>query len=138
MENGKVHFRHVMQWEFKQGNKVKVTFDKICCIFGEGRITDMTVRKWFAKFRFGNMTLNGELGMGRLSEFYNNFLKAILEQRQVRDIADRIYASQLTACHHLKKLGKVFKLGVWVFYNLSKRNKEERMVIVTNLLLRVK
>ena len=51
MENGKVHIRHVMQWEFKQGNSVKVTFDKICSVFGEGRIIDLTVSKWFTKFR---------------------------------------------------------------------------------------
>ena len=45
MENGKIHIRQVMQWEFKQGNSAKVTFDKICNAFGEGRITDLTVRK---------------------------------------------------------------------------------------------
>ena len=57
-----------------------MTFDKICRAFGEERITDLTVRKWFAKFRFGNMTINGELGMGRPSEFDDNFLKSILEE----------------------------------------------------------
>ena len=96
MENGKVHIRHVMQWEFKQGNTVKETFDKIHSVFGEGRITDLTVRKWFVKFRSGNMTLNGQLGLRRPSVFDDNFLKAILEQnsRQARDIAIRIYTSQ--------------------------------------------
>ena len=95
MENAKVHIRHVMQWEFKQGNSAEGTFDKICSVFGEGRITDLTVRKWFAKFRSGNMTLNGELSVGCPSEFDENFLKAILEQnpRQARDIAKRMYTS---------------------------------------------
>ena len=79
MENGKVHIRHVMQWEFKQGNSAKMTFDKICSVFGEGRITNLTVRKWFAKLHSGNMILNGELGMGCPSEFDDNFLKAILK-----------------------------------------------------------
>ena len=71
-----MHILQVMLWEFKQGNSAKVTFDKICSIFGEGRITDLTVKKWFAKFRFGNMTLNGELGVRCPYEFYDNFLKA--------------------------------------------------------------
>ena len=44
MENGKVPIRYNMQWEFKQGNSAKVTFDKICCVFGEGRITYLIVR----------------------------------------------------------------------------------------------
>ena len=60
-----MHIRHVMQREFKQGNNAKVTFAETCSVFGEGRITDLTVRKWFAKFRSENMILNSELGVGR-------------------------------------------------------------------------
>ena len=33
MENGKVHIRQLMQWEVKQGNSGKMTFDKICSVF---------------------------------------------------------------------------------------------------------
>ena len=55
-----MHIRHVMQWEFKQDNSAKVTLYKICIVFGEGRITDVTVRKWFAKVRSGNIRLNSE------------------------------------------------------------------------------
>ena len=115
MENGKVLIRHVMLWEFKQGNSAQVTFDKICSVYGEGRKTDRAVRNWFAKFRSGNTILNDELRVGRPSEFDDNFLKAVLEQspRQSTEyIAKRIHASQSTVCRHLEKLGKVCKLGV--------------------------
>ena len=80
-----------MQWDFKQDNNAKTTFDKMCSVFGEGPISDLTVRKWFVKFRSGNMTLNGELGVGHPSEFDDNFLKATMEQnpRQARDIQIR-------------------------------------------------
>ena len=86
------------------------------------------------------MTLNGELGVGRHSEFDNNFLKAILVQnpRQARDIARRMCTSQSTVCRHLEKLGKVFKLGVWVFHNLSERKKDDRMAVATSLLSSIK
>ena len=82
-----------MQWEFKQGNCAKLSFDKIYSVFGEERITHLTVRKWFARFHSGNMTLNGKLGVGCPSEFDDNFLNAILDQipRQARDIAKRMY-----------------------------------------------
>ena len=95
MENGKVHNHQVMQWKFKQGNSAKVTFYKICSVFDEERITGLTVRKWFAKSRSRNMTLHGELSVGRNSEFNDNFLKAIFEQnpRQARDIGKGIYTS---------------------------------------------
>ena len=103
MENGKVHIRHVMQWEFKQGNSAKMTFDKICSVFGERRIIDLTVRKRFAIFLSGIITLNGKLGEGCPSEFDDNFLNAILEKnpRQARDISKRVHSSQSTFCRHL-------------------------------------
>ena len=121
-----MHIRHVTQWEFKQGDSDKVTFDKICSIFGEGRITDLIVRKWFAKFASGNIALNGELRVRGPSEFDDSFLKAILQQnpRQARDIAKRMYRSKSTVCRHLEKLGKVFKLGIWVLTVSAKEIKK--------------
>ena len=76
MENGKLHIRQVMLWESKQGNSAKVTFINLCSLYGKGRITDQAVRKWFSKFRSGNMPLNDELRMERPFEF------DIIPQRQ--------------------------------------------------------
>ena len=44
--------------------------------------------------------------------------------------------SQSTICHHLKKMGKVSKLGVWVPYAFSEKNKADRLSIATSLLSR--
>ena len=60
------------------------------------------------------MTVNDELRVGRLFEFDDNFLKAILEinsRQSTNDITKRIHASQSTVCRHLEKLGKVCKFG---------------------------
>ncbi|CAK9820139.1 Histone-lysine N-methyltransferase SETMAR [Anthophora quadrimaculata] len=141
MESQKVHIRHVMLWEFKQGNSAKATAEKICSVYGEGLITDLAVRNWFIKFRSGDTTLKDEPRAGRLSDFDDNLLKAILEQnprQSTRGIAERLNTSQSTVNRHLEKLGKVSKLGVWVPHNLSERNKEDRMSIATSLLSRVK
>ncbi|GFY74560.1 histone-lysine N-methyltransferase SETMAR [Trichonephila inaurata madagascariensis] len=80
MESPKLHIRHVMLWEFKQGNSAKTTAEKICRVYGEGLITDRAVRNWFVKFRFGDMTLKDESRAGRSTDFDDNLLKAALEQ----------------------------------------------------------
>lgn len=108
----KVHIRHVMLWEFKQGNSAKATAEKICNVYGEGLITDRAVTNWFAKFRSGNTTLKDEPRPGRPSDIDENLLKEILEQnpcQSTRDIAKRLNISKTTVSRHLKKLRKVVK-----------------------------
>ncbi|XP_014609810.1 PREDICTED: histone-lysine N-methyltransferase SETMAR-like [Polistes canadensis] len=141
MENEKVHIRHVMLWEFKQGNSAKATAEKICTVYGEGLITDRAVRNWFVKFRFGDTSLKDEPRAGRPSDFDDNLLKTILDQnprQSTRGIAKRLNISKSTVNRHLEKLGKVSKLKVSVPHNLSEQNKEDRVSIATNLLSRVK
>ena len=43
-------------------------------------------------------------------------------------------ASQSTICNHLKNLGKVSKLSIWVLHTLSEKNKENCISIATSLL----
>lgn len=45
MESEKVHIRHVMLWEFEQGNSAKATAEKICSIYGEGGESAGSVRE---------------------------------------------------------------------------------------------
>ena len=44
--------------------------------------------------------------------------------------------SQSTIYCHLKKIGKVWKLGIWVPHTLSEKNKEYCVSVVTSLLSR--
>ena len=113
MESEKLHVRHVMLWEFKQGNSATVTAEKICSVYGEGLITDRAVRNWFVKFRSEDTTLKDEPRAGCPSDFDDDLLKALLEQNPhqlTRNIAERLNTSQSTVCRRLEKLGKVSEL----------------------------
>lgn len=57
---------------------------------------------------------------------------SVLEQnshQSTRGIAGMMNALRLTVNHHLEKLGKASKLGVWIHHKLSERNKEHRISI---------
>ena len=47
-----------------------------------------------------------------------------------------VNTSQSTIYHHLKKIRKVTKLGIWLPHTLSEKNKEDHISIVTSLLSR--
>ena len=39
-----------MPYYFKKGKKANETQKKICAVYGEGAMTDLTSQRWFVKF----------------------------------------------------------------------------------------
>ena len=64
-----MHIRHVMLWEFKQGNNATGITAKICSIYPKGTIIDRVVRNWFVKFCSGDTSLKDEPRPGHSSDF---------------------------------------------------------------------
>ena len=132
MEGLKVHICYVMLWEFKQGNNATETAENICSIcsvYGDGTITDRAVRNWFVKFRSGDTSLKDEPRQGRSSDFDAETLKALVEcnaRQSTQKLADKLNTLKSIICRHLKKMGKVSKLGVWVSHALNEKNKADR------------
>ena len=115
MEDLKVHIRHVMLWEFKNNKNATETAKKICSVYGQGVITDRQVRNWFSKFRSGDTSLRDEPRPGRSSDLDQDALRELVEcnpRKSTRELALDLNTSQSTICRHLKKIGKVSKLGV--------------------------
>ena len=104
-----MHIRHVMLWEFKQGNNATETAEKICSVYGEGTITDQAVGNWLVKFRSGDTSLKDEPRPGRSSNFHAEALKSLVEcnaRQGTRELADKLNTSQYAICRHLKRWEK--------------------------------
>ena len=101
---------------------------KICSVYDEGTITDWTAQNWLVKFRSGDMSLKDEPRPGRSWDFDAEALKSLVECsacQSIRGLADKLNMSQTNICHHLEKMEKVSKLGVWVPHALSEKNKAD-------------
>ncbi|KAK6760574.1 hypothetical protein RB195_021873 [Necator americanus] len=104
----KQHFRHLLYFAFRRGQKATEAARDICAVYGEDAITARTARNWFAKFKNGNFDLDDSLRSGRPSDFDEDSLKALLKEdgrRSSRELAEKMYCDQKTILNHLHSMG---------------------------------
>lgn len=124
-----IHIRHIMLYHYEKGWKAAQSFRDLNELFGEGTITDSAVRKWFARFKSGDTSLEDKEGRGRPSDFDDQALLTAVEEDEsltTRMLAADFNVDQSTIVRRLKKLGKVWKLAGWVPHELSDNNRGEK------------
>ena len=125
-----------MLLEFKNYKNTTETAEKICNIYDQDAITECQVWNCFWKFNSDDISLRDEPRPGCSSDLDQNALRKLGECRGTQELAHDFNTSQSTICYHLKKIGKVSKLGVWVPHTLSQENKKDHLSVVTSLLSR--
>ena len=135
---GPEHIRHVMLYEYLKGSNPKEARDNIRKVYGDGDGDDVTslktLKRWFERFHSGDFNLKDKARRGRPVRFDEESLLGELEKEcslSIDELSSRIGFPRCTVHFHLKKLGKVSKLGKWVPHELSEGegNKAKRVQI---------
>ncbi|KAF6288497.1 hypothetical protein mRhiFer1_009202 [Rhinolophus ferrumequinum] len=86
-------------------------------VFGEGSVSERTIRWWFEKFRSGDLSLKNEPRGRPRSVLNEDRLRAMVEanpKKAIRSLAADLEVSATTISRHLAAIGKVKKFDRWV------------------------
>lgn len=138
-EENKMHFRHLMLFNFRKGKNAIETTKKICAVYGDGVVTYNSVCKWFAWFRSENFDLeNQKRSGGPLVADQIVTLIANNPCHTTQDIAEMLHVPHMSNARHLKSHGYVNQYDMWIPRNLSENSLIDRISMSDSLLKRNK
>ncbi|XP_058563017.1 uncharacterized protein LOC131499193 [Neofelis nebulosa] len=108
--------RILFLYEFKLGHSAATASRNINSVFGEGSVSERTIRWWFEKFRSGDLSLKNEPRGRPKSVLNEDQLRAMVEanpKMAIRGLAADLGVSATTISRHLAAIGKVKKLDKW-------------------------
>ena len=139
MTDQKFVIRSCMLYEFRRGNKATDAAKNICGAFGDQAVSVRVCQQWFSRFKNGDFDLNDKEHTGRPRETENDKIQALLDgdpRQSSRQLADKLGIDHKTVLNHLHQMGKIQKVGKWVPHQLLESNQNQRLTIVTSLLVR--
>ena len=86
-------------------------------VYGQKSLTERQCQNWFARFRSGDFHPKDAPRSGHPTEIDDDKIKAMIENNRcstTRDIAEKLNMSHTCVERHLKLLGYVNKLYIWV------------------------
>lgn len=137
IDDVKEHYRHVLLFLFRKGIKATDAMSELCAVYGDSAISYGTCKRWFARFRSGNVTLKDCSRTGRPVTIDDaEILDKIKSNRHVttREIARSMCVDHSTVAKRLKAKHITKKLDKWIPHDLSKKNITDRIAICKSLL----
>lgn len=133
----KMLYRACALYEFDQGHSAAEAGRNIRNTYGSDAISDSSCRRWFARFKSGDRTLEDREREGRPEIVDRRLLKEAVDANpflSTRDLENMFDCSLGTISNALNEIGKVKKLGRWVPHKLSQKNTFQRLITCSSLL----
>ena len=105
---------------------------KLYDVYGEKSLTGRQCQNWFARFRSGDFDLKDAPRSGHTTVVDDDKIKAMIENKPrstTREIAENLNISHTCVERHLKRLGYVNKLCIWVPQKLNEIQLTKRISI---------
>ncbi|XP_012062025.1 PREDICTED: histone-lysine N-methyltransferase SETMAR-like [Atta cephalotes] len=120
------------EWSRKEGNGKKITEarEKLRRVYGRNVVKKRQCQNWFARFRDGDFSIKDAHRSDRPSKIDDNEMKALVQTNKhsmVRELATALKVSVGNVHGHLKSLGFVKKLDVWVPHELTEIHLTNRV-----------
>ncbi|XP_037929961.1 histone-lysine N-methyltransferase SETMAR-like [Teleopsis dalmanni] len=131
--------RYVLQFYFDNRWNASKACEKICAVYGDDALSQSTARKWFARFRSGNLDVKNAPRSGRpITDKVDEIMEKVQIDRHIssHDIARELKINHNTVLNHLHKAGYKKKIDVWVPHELSEKSLINRISICESLLKR--
>ena len=139
MSDNKLYIRANILYEFKLGSKPIECYRRLVKAHGEDSISEVTVRRWWSKFKSGDYDIKDKPRDGRPLSVSESDLKAKVEANPAvtcKELAVELGVSGETVRTRLHALGKVHRLNKWVPHELTVDQKLNRVSIAMSLLSR--
>ena len=133
------HFLHILLYYFRKDKNAVQARKKLYDIYGEKSLTERQYQNWFAHFCSGDFDLKDATRSGHPTKVDDDKIKAMIENN--RRSTTRVITEKLNILHtgierHLKQLGYVNKLDIWVLHKLNEIELTKRIPICDSLLKR--
>ena len=132
-------FCDILLYYFRKGKNAVQARKKLYDVYGEKSLTERLRQNWFACFRSGDFDLKVAPRSEHPTEVDDDQIKAIIENNWLstkREIAEKLKISHTFVERHLKQLGYVNKLVIWVPHKLNEIQLTKRISICDSLLNR--
>ena len=99
-------------------------------LYGDKALKERQCQNWFRKFRSGDFSLKDEPRSGRPNEVDDDQIKALIElDRHIteREIGEKLNIPKSTVHYHIKSLGLLKKLDIWVPHELKEIHLTNRI-----------